>query len=269
MIHVESLPLPDNAQTKLDEYQSQVDAKPTYKEQVKKAKSSFKSKNKKSNKTFKAVKKTLDRMCSGARRCNYCEDSAADEVEHFYPKDLYPEYCFAWGNYLYSCGRCNGTHKNNRFKIFQEDTRDVNDITPPRKNRQYERPPSGDPLLIDPRNDNPLDYIKLNLKTLKYEEIADDGTEAFSRGEWTIECLGLNKREVLVKSRNEAFNNYMARLETYRAKQNNAPEEKLQRMINGIKTMAHPTVWQEMVRQHHEHDELKDLFEAVPEAIEW
>ena len=166
MIHVESLPLPDDAQMQLDEYQSQVDAKPMYKEQVKKAKSSFKSKNKKVNRTFKAVKKSLDRMCSGARRCNYCEDSAADEVEHFYPKDLYPEYCFAWGNYLYSCGRCNGTHKINKFKIFKEDTRDVNDITPPRKNRQYERPPSGDPLLLDPRNDNPLDYIKLNLKTL-------------------------------------------------------------------------------------------------------
>lgn len=85
MIHIESLPLLDNAQIQLDEYQSQVDAKPTYKEQLEKAKSSFSSKNRKSNKTFKAVKKALDRMCSGARRCHYGEDSAADEVEHFYP----------------------------------------------------------------------------------------------------------------------------------------------------------------------------------------
>ena len=84
MIHVESLPLPDNAQAQLDEYQSQIDEEPTYKEQLKKAKSSFSSKNRKSNKTFKAVKKALDKMCSGARRCHYCEDSAADEVEHFY-----------------------------------------------------------------------------------------------------------------------------------------------------------------------------------------
>jgi len=269
MIHVESLPLPDYAQFQLGEYQSQVDEKPTYKEQVKKAKLSFKTKNRKSNKTFKAVKKTLDRMCSGARRCNYCEDSAADEGEHFYPKDLYPEYCFSWGNYLYSCGRCNGTHKSNKFKIFEEDTRDVIDITPPRKNRRYTRPPTGDPLLIDPRNDDPLEYIKLNLKTLNYEEIADEGTEVFSRGEWTIECLGLNKREVLVKSRNEAFDNYMARLENYRTKRNTAPEENLEKMIEGIKTMAHPTVWQEMVRQHHEHDKLRELFEVVPEALEW
>jgi uncharacterized protein (TIGR02646 family) len=269
MIYIESLPLLDDVQAELDEYQNQVDAKPKYKEQVKKAKSFFKNKNKKSNKTFKAIKKALDRMCSGARRCHYCEDSAADEVEHFYPKDLYPEYCFSWGNYLYSCGRCNGTYKSNKFKIFIENTRDVIDITPPRKNRQYVRPPSGDPLLINPRNDNPLDYIKLNLKTLKYEEIVDNGTEAFSQGEWTIECLGLNKREVLVKSRNEAFDNYIARLETYRAKRNTALAEKLQKMIKGIKTMAHPTVWQEMVRQQHEHDKLRELFEAVPEALEW
>lgn len=269
MIHVDSLPLPDDAQAQLDEYQSQIDAKPTYKEQLKKAKSSFSSKNRKSNRTFEAVKKALHRMCSGARRCHYCEDSAADEVEHFYPKDLYPEYCFSWGNYLYSCGRCNGTYKSNRFKIFQEDTRDVIDITPPRKNRQYVRPPNGDALLIDPRNDSPLAYIKLNLGTLKYEKIADGGSEAFSRGEWTIECLGLNKREVLVQSRKAAFDNYVARLETYRIKRNNAPEEKLRRMIKGIKTMAHPTVWQEMVRQRHVNVELRGLFNAVPEAIEW
>ena len=170
---------------------------------------------------------------------------------------------------MYSCGRCNGTYKSNRFKIFQEDTRDVIDITPPRKNRQYVRPPSGDPLLIDPRNDSPLDYIKLNLGTLKYEKIADGGSEEFSRGEWTIECLGLNKREVLVQSCKAAFDNYVARLETYRAQPNSAPEEKLQKMIRGIKTLAHPTLWQEMVRQYQEHDELRELFDAVPEALDW
>ena len=40
-------------------------------------------------------------------------------------------------------------------------------------------------------------------------------------------------------------------------------------MINGIKNMAHPTVWQEMVRQNQEHVKLRILFGAVPEAIGW
>ena len=33
-------------------------------------------------------------MCAGAKRCMYCEDSAADEVEHHLPKNLYPEFVF-------------------------------------------------------------------------------------------------------------------------------------------------------------------------------
>ena len=48
----------------------------------------------------------------------YCEDSVADEVEHFRPKDLYPDVVFAWRNYLYACGQCNGG-KNNRFSIVR------------------------------------------------------------------------------------------------------------------------------------------------------
>ena len=269
MIRVESKPLPDNVQSKLDVYQNQVNDEPTYKKQVAKAKSSFKSKNVKNNRTFTAVKRTLDKMCSGARRCHYCEDSAADEVEHFYPKDLYPECCFFWPNYLYSCGRCNGSYKSNKFKIFKATNRTVIDITPPRTNRRYVKPPAGDPLLLDPRADDPLDFIQLSLQTFKFKEIAGEGTEEYQRGHWTIECLGLNAREVLVDARYEAYENYLARLERYMHRQDTAPDLKLEKMVHGIKTMSHPTVWKEMIRQHQSYDELKELFEAVPEALDW
>jgi uncharacterized protein (TIGR02646 family) len=269
MIHVTSLPLPDTHQAKLDEFQHQVNVKPAYKVQIEKAKKLFKSKNNKTNRTFAAVKKTLDKMCSGARRCHYCEDSAADEVEHFYPKDLYPEYCFSWSNYLYSCGRCNGTYKSNKFRLFTGNPRVVTDVTPVRKNRQYQRPPNGDPVLIDPRHDHPPGYIKLNLKTLKHDIIYPEGTDEYQRGKWTIECLGLDTREVLVKSRREALDNYIARLDRYRSKKNTAQPATLKKMTHGIKTMAHPTVWQEMVRQHQDFVELRELFGSVPEALEW
>ena len=111
----------------------------------------------------------------------------------------------------------------------------------PKRNRKYKEPPQGDALLIDPRKDNPLDFICLNLSTLKYAIAAAPETEAFSRGKWTIDCLGLNDREVLVRSRKEAYGNYLARLEAYRAKRNTAPAEKLKRMEKNIKNMAHPT----------------------------
>lgn len=36
---------------------------------------------------FADVRRVLDEMCSGPRRCGYCEDSCADEIEHIRPKD--------------------------------------------------------------------------------------------------------------------------------------------------------------------------------------
>ena len=107
MLRVADGRLPAAHERKLEEYQSDVDGKGTYEKRVAEGKRLFKSRNSKRNGTFKAVRKTLSVMCRGPRRCMYCEDSAADEVEHFRPKDLYPEAVFVWMNYLYACGRCN------------------------------------------------------------------------------------------------------------------------------------------------------------------
>lgn len=83
---------------KLAAYQSKIDEKPTFVEKSAEAKKLFKSYNRVGNETFDQVKAKLAEMCSGARRCAYCEDSVGDEVEHIYPKDLYPGKCFQWDN---------------------------------------------------------------------------------------------------------------------------------------------------------------------------
>lgn len=83
----------------LNDYQKDVDTKLDYAQRVSAAKRLFKLRNISKNKTFQLVRATLDKMCSGARRCCYCEDSCADEVEHIRPKDLYPELVFVWENY--------------------------------------------------------------------------------------------------------------------------------------------------------------------------
>lgn len=112
MIRLPDWQLPSEALTKLAEYQQEIDALPDYAARVERAKASWKTRNRKGDPTFDAVKQSLTEMCSGARRCAYCEDSLADEVEHFRPKDLYPEVVFAWANYLYTCGPCNGPKNN-------------------------------------------------------------------------------------------------------------------------------------------------------------
>lgn len=92
--------LPDQAldvatSTALRRFQAEVDAAGDYPAQVAEAKRLFGLRNARGNATFDEIKRVLDRMCSGARRCAYCEDSAADEVEHVRPKDLYPDVVFA------------------------------------------------------------------------------------------------------------------------------------------------------------------------------
>ena len=86
--------------TTLKGYQSKIDELSTFEEKSEKAKDYFPKQNKKRNPAFDGVKEALIKMCSGTRRCVYCEDSVGDEVEHIFPKDLYPEKCFHWENYL-------------------------------------------------------------------------------------------------------------------------------------------------------------------------
>src|SRR2546426_12783509 len=116
MVQIEPVELPAHAKQALQRYQAEVDAESGYERRVEIADAKFKTYNRKSNSAFEQIKDTLDAMCSGARRCMYCEDSAADEIEHHRPKNLYPELAFAWENYLYACGPCNGP-KNNRFAV--------------------------------------------------------------------------------------------------------------------------------------------------------
>ena len=249
---------------KLEEYQSDVDGKCTYPERVTEGEKLFKSRNSKKNRTFKAVRKTLSEMCRGPRRCMYCEDSVADEVEHFRPKDLYPEAVFVWMNYLYACGPCN-TRKNNRFFVIDPDTKKVVDATRPHK-APVEPPPDGDPVLIDPRQEDPFAFPMLDLRdTFEFAPTADTGTVDHERALRTIEVLELNARSYLVKARQSAFWSYRALLAEY-GRQTDLDAK--QRDLDVIHGSAHPSVWWEMMRQHEFLEDLADLFARAPELLD-
>src|SRR5262245_27436320 len=104
MIFIADVGLPAGARRGLAAYQAGVNRRQTYEDQVADAKAAFKRHNNKRNATFRVVRSTLTVMCAGARRCCYCEDSVADEIDHIMPKDLYPERTFIWENYIYACG---------------------------------------------------------------------------------------------------------------------------------------------------------------------
>ena len=250
----------------LRSYQKKVDSAGKYAMQVEAGKCLFSRYNQQRNSVFRVVRERLADMCAGARRCGYCEDSVGDEVEHIRPKDLYPETVFVWENYLLACGPCNRA-KNNRFSVIRNGQ--LVDVTR-RRDTPVPRPPSGAPAPINPRNEDPLGFLYLEIvDTFMFlpRKCLPEVDEL--RAEYTINVLKLN-REVLRAARREAYGTYRARLYEYRDRRDDgANEAALGHLRDAIRTSAHPTVWREMQRQREFIGELRTLFEEVPEALTW
>ena len=188
-----------------------------------------------------------------------------DEVEHIQPKDLYPCLVFVWSNYVYACGRCNGG-KNNKFAVVAENR--LVDVT--RKQGAPVVPPvPGAPAFLDPRIEDPLDFLDLDLdgtfSMLARDKLSDIDQE---RAEFTICTLNLN-RDVLRQARDTAFRSYRALLHEYVTRRGQATEQELANLVDGLKAMPHPTVWEEMKRQRVWVPTLTALFSQAPEALDW
>lgn len=274
MLRLIDVSLPTLAAGQLQSWQAVVDNEPSFAEQVSAAKVQFKAKNIVSNATFKVVRARLIEMHGELIRCAYCEDSVADEVEHIYPKDIFPDRVFKWENYTYACGPCNGP-KNNKFSIFLASDGSEQDITPPHPKQRpagwtQAMPPAGDALLIDPRREDPLDFLWLDLMgTHRIDPIASLSTRNKRRAEYTRDTLDLN-RAFLTKARRNALYSTFATFEKYDSlKAGGASATELFPHVETIKTMVHRTVWKEMIRQRNLIQTLDSLFCANPEALGW
>ncbi|MCU1273500.1 MAG: hypothetical protein JWO48_931 [Bryobacterales bacterium] len=267
MIQFEPRELPPQVSAALASYQAEIDAEIDYSARVDLAAKRFRQQNRKQNPIFQEVRRTLSGMCAGARRCMYCEDSAADEVEHHRPKDLYPEFVFAWDNYLYACGPCNVV-KRNRFAVFG-DQDDLFDVA--RKRGAPIAPPvAGSVVLLHPRFEDPLAHMTLDIRgdTLLFVPTASHGSVSYSRAAYTIKLLGLNTRDYLPVARREAYGHYKAALTEYVHRRDDGDSvSALNRIIETVRHMHHPTVWHEMRRQHSFIPELLQLFNQVPDAL--
>jgi hypothetical protein len=153
------------------------------------------------------------------------------------------------------------------FAVFEDGTgNEINLKTIP----QNTQPPVGQALLVDPRAEEPLDFLFLDTKdTFRFVPFNDEGQD-IRRAEYTIEVLGLNSRNHLVRARQVAFGNFKARLFEYVVKKEaGATAAQLNPLTESLKSEHHQTVWHEMIRQRSLHPELDDLFNRAPEALTW
>lgn len=56
---------------------------------------------------FRPVVEALIRLSGPGRRCMYCSDSEASDVEHIRPKAVFPNLAMSWENTLWVCTTCN------------------------------------------------------------------------------------------------------------------------------------------------------------------
>ncbi|WP_438035724.1 hypothetical protein [Sorangium sp. So ce204] len=267
MIHVCLSSCPDGAEAALNElrdYQAEVDDEPSYAGQVEAAQRLWDRKRK--NKPISVAREMLLRMCPSSRYCMFCEDSRGSDVEHFRPKALYPEFVFAWANFLYACSLCNPS-KSSRFKVFRPDGT-ILDVTR-KQGAPVMAPESGEALLIDPRHEDPLDLMHLDLSTGRFDARHEAGL-ARERARYTVDLLGLNEREYLCAARQDAFEANESLLRDIGAlRQAGRPQAEIARKVNALRRHPHRTVWDEMKRQREKVPKLKALFGAVPEALGW
>lgn len=190
----------------------------------------------------------------------YCEDAPAREIDHFYPKSRYPERVFLWDNYLYVCHDCNHD-KGTKFAVFLENG-DRYDVV---STGTWQ--PDGRPLLINPRFEDPLDLLEIQLETGYVLPLKGSDVAATDRAEFTIATLKMN-RDPLPESRQTAYSNFLIYLAS------NAP-----RARNAVRRARQQSVWQEMKRQTQRwldfplrrgtEPEFIALFQSLPEALGW
>nr|HQU81795.1 HNH endonuclease [Pyrinomonadaceae bacterium] len=249
----------------------------------------------KSSAQFDKIRTILKQMCVGIEICVYCEMNEATDIEHIYPKKLFPEKAFSWENYSLACGKCNSDHKKDKFKIFNpQNSVTVEDITLPPKT--YKQPDNDDALFINQRKFDPMDFLELDIInwTLFFDEKFPEGTREYEMAKFTKDLLGLNTRGGLPEARKAEFIFFRDRLEKYVSAKKSTTFHELKkavvdninsidetkpfshektRMLESIKTdvlkSAHPTVWKELIRQRAKLPRTDELLNHAPEVLAW
>ncbi len=224
-------------------------------------------------------------------RCCYCEYNGAQTIDHFFPKRYFPEKAFQWENFVPACSSCN-TYKGDQFEVFESKERLVfialSKHSPAIAGNE-------DAVLINPRADDPYNFLKLELSTGIYQPLDDLSDRDKVRANRTIELLRFNIDDNIVRWRRRAFSSYMRKLDDYvkvkgaenyeEMREVTPPDMReailsihsfeegkewvLRRIEADICDDAFPSVWEEMKKQRRHRTELSDLFEAAPEALSW
>ena len=245
MLPIPNCTLDQNDLIALSAQQGIINAEADYENEVKTAKTLFASKPKA---LFDRVRTSLETVAGDLVRCGYCEDSCADEVEHVWPKNFFPERTFDHTNFLFACGRCNSA-KSDKFGLKYNN--EWLDLTKHRKAHGYNRVPSNRSRFIDPKTESPMDLLWLDIAggSLNFVAMYGLGVDDDNRANFTIEALRLNQ-STIVNARKNAYSGFVGRIVHYiTEKQNDGHPDILSSILDELRRAPHQTVRHEMGRQ--------------------
>ena len=131
---------------------------------------------------LRGVLATLQRMMGERQRCMYCLDSHGTDIDHFWPKEPFPDRLFVWPNLLLCCAEC-GRFKGDEFPLSD-----------------------GEPVLIDPTAEDP--WLHLDFDPLTGNIVArfhPDQNKYSEKGAKTVDLLHLDRREALATGHQKTF----------------------------------------------------------------
>ncbi|MEV5199680.1 hypothetical protein [Streptomyces sp. NPDC053720] len=171
----------------------------------------------------RGLREVLLKMAPGVLGCcMYCGGFTATDIEHFEPREHDALKSFFWPNHLLACGPCNSTYKRDWWGCDEK---------------------TGEPLLLDPTQDDPFDHLLLNLREGEYRGETD-------KGRTTINVLALNLPERrLVAGRKLARLNIRTVLREWGRARQLEDAEAERDALDVLKGQPFADVWQAMLRQ--------------------
>lgn len=289
MIQLVSKNIPKTTEDELRKLQNQVNTLSTFTMKADKAKKLWNSKGGKEGKAaFETIKTTLTEMCVAIEVCNYCEQNEANDIEHIAPKSFFPEKAFIWENYLLACKQCNTSYKLDKCHTL-DNNGNIYDV------KRGDEPIHKNIAFINPRIENPNDFMILNMSTYEFEIVRGLDTIKENKAKKTLDILKLNERATLIQSRKNAINYFYSRIERLvkvlnaesnqeiveilapadkpidkRKKLSTNQERVKETFKKDIQTHQHPSVWYAIQTIESKiNEKWKRLFEQFPEALNW
>jgi uncharacterized protein (TIGR02646 family) len=237
---------------------------------------------------FKVIKDSLIGMCVSVEACNYCEANEASDIEHIYPKTFFPEKTFVWENYLLACKQCNTGYKLDKCYVLDKKGNVYKTI-------RGNKPKYNTVAIINPRIEDPLKYLWLNLLSWEFNIQDKLSTNDYNKALKTLEILALNERDYLIAGRkrvaSECFDKMDRLCRILKAKNKmdiksiiNPYEDiidfslPLETIKNNCKASTkahihkqqHPSVWESIKTiESKVNSKWMNVFKEIPEALTW